>query len=285
MIVIDRALLISTKRALEEAGIRPERRKGQNYVVDQGLIRCMMESACISADETVLEIGPGVGTLTAEIAKRAKRVIAVEKDSASAAYLRRRFYGGNVEVIEGDFLSMDAPKVDKVVSNLPYSISTPLTFKLISDNGFRFAVLTYQKEVADRLLARPGGPDYSRLSVATALLAEVKAMAEFPPQSFYPEPKVSSTVVVMRRRAHPDGIDWPSLDATLKLLFSQRRRTLRKALETLSKSAKVERDALESRFGTELLGRRVFELSPLEFVKISMALKGVLHANGPHKGD
>jgi 16S rRNA (adenine1518-N6/adenine1519-N6)-dimethyltransferase len=267
--LIDRSLLAITKRALEEAGIRPRKARGQNYVVDRALIRCLVDSAGISGDETVLEIGPGIGTLTEEISKRAGRVIAVESDPASAKYLAGKFSGSNVEIVQADILRIDIPEADKVVSNLPYAISTPITFKLLSDRGFRFGVFTYQKEVADRLRAKPSDPDYSRLSVAVSLLAEVRAVANFPPESFYPAPSVESTVVAIKKTGAPKAAEWAALDATLKFLFSQRRRTLRKALETLSKSTGIGRGALEGGSRGSLLDKRVFELSPSDFLEMS----------------
>ncbi|MEJ5292976.1 MAG: 16S rRNA (adenine(1518)-N(6)/adenine(1519)-N(6))-dimethyltransferase RsmA [Candidatus Methanosuratincola sp.] len=271
--MIDRSLLALTKRALEEAGIRPRKAQGQNYVVDPGLIRCLVDSARISENETVLEIGPGVGTVTEEISKRAGKVVAVEKDPASARYLMRKFAGSNVEIVQADILRIGIPEVDKVVSNLPYSISTPITFKLLSDRGFRFGAFTYQREVADRLRAKPSDPDYSRLSVAVSLLAEVMAVADFPPESFYPAPSVNSTVVTIKKKKTeaPAVAEWVVLDATLKFLFSQRRRTLRKALETFSKAKGIGREALEGEIRHALLEKRVFELSPGEFLEVSRA--------------
>lgn len=272
--MIDQALLKCTKVALEEAGIRPSKKLGQNYVVDTRLIRCLLDSAELSGEETVLEIGPGTGALTCQLSAMARKVIAVEVDRASVEYLRRRFAGSNVEVVEGDVMEVELPDADRVVSNLPYSISTPITFKLLSDSRFSFGAMTYQKEVADRLTASPSTPQYSRLSVAVALLAEVRRVAEFPPDSFYPAPKVSSTVVTIRRRVTPEEIDWPSLDATLRFFFSQRRRTVRKAIETYSKIHGTVRSVLEDRVGKEILRKRVFEISPEEFVEISRALAG-----------
>ncbi|MBC7120433.1 MAG: ribosomal RNA small subunit methyltransferase A [Candidatus Methanosuratus sp.] len=269
--MIDRPLLAITRRSLSEAGIRPSRFHGQNYVVDPELVRTIVESAEISVDETVLEIGPGVGTLTREIAGRARRVIAVEKDPASARYLRAKFSGSNVEVIQGDVLRLEIPETDKVISNLPYSISTPITFKLLYSKWFRFGVLTYQKEVAERLLSQPSDPEYSRLSVAVALLAEVRAVSDFPPESFYPAPRVSSTVVMLKRKTQAEDFDKGTLDATLKFLFSQRRRTLRKALETFSKISGGRRAEIDAKIRSEMLEKRVFELSPRDFIEISRA--------------
>lgn len=265
-------LLRETEAAIRVSGLRPGRRMGQNYVVDEGLIACLLETAQLTGDETVLEIGAGTGNLTVPLASRAKRVIAVEKDLAAAKYLEGRISPlGNVEVVRGDILLMDLPTVDRIVSNLPYSISTPITFKVLTEGIFSLAALTYQKEVAARLVAPPGSAEYSRLSVMAALLASVRRVRDFPPESFYPRPKVGSTVVAMERLDR-QSICAPSLEETLKALFSQRRRVLRKALEAYSKIRSVDKAVATRAIPPPLLGKRVFEITPMEFLELGRCL-------------
>ena len=267
-----------TLRTLKEYGIRPSRRLGQCYVIDPELVTCILDSAKIERNEVIMEIGAGTGNLTKDLAERAKKVIAVEKDINAARVLRDLFSNvDKVEVINDDILLMDLPRVDKIVSNLPYSISTPITFKLLFFGSFKSAVLTYQKEVADRLVAKPGVRDYSRLSVTASLLAEIRRVKNFPPDSFYPRPKVESTVVIIERRSRVE-IDWRFLNATLKALFSQRRRTLRKALETYSKVRKVKFEDVVSVVDEELMDLRVFELQPSDFIRLSEGLKELSRA-------
>jgi 16S rRNA (adenine1518-N6/adenine1519-N6)-dimethyltransferase len=274
-----------TLRTLEEYGIRPSRRLGQCYVIDPELVACILDSAKIEHDEVVMEIGAGTGNLTKDLAEVAKKVIAVEKDINAARALRDLFPNEDkVEVVNDDILLMDLPRVDKIVSNLPYSISTPITFKLLFYGNFKSAVLTYQKEVADRLVAKPGGRDYSRLSVTASLLAEIKKVRNFPPDSFYPRPKVDSTVVIMGKRSREE-VDWRFLDTTLKALFSQRRRTLRKALETYSKVKKAKFEDVARIVDEELMDLRVFELQPSDFVGLSESLKELSIALAPGNSD
>lgn len=277
-------LLRGTERALEAAGISPRRRLGQNYVVDEGLISCLLGAAVLSGKETVLEIGAGTGNLTCRLAEAAGRVIAVEKDGAAARYLARRFKGRrNVEVVEGDILAMPLPEAERVVSNLPYSISTPITFKLLTEGGFDLAVLTYQTEVAERLVARPGTPGYSRLSVMTALMAKVRRVRDFPPEAFYPRPKVGSTVVTLERRT-TFGLDAEPLGGTLKALFSQRRRLLKKALVAYAKMGGAEPGSAAAAVPQGLLGKRVFEITPEEFLEIDRRLRAAkAGAGGPER--
>lgn len=268
-------LLKKTLRAVKEYSIRPSRKMGQNFAVNPELIATMVAAAELGRGDVVLEIGAGTGNLTEAIAEVAKKVIAVEKDAVSAKALRDLFAErSNVEVLNEDILLMKLPCASKIVSNLPYSISTPITFKILFEGDFERAVLTYQKEVAERLLAEPGGREYSRLSVMSSLLAEVKRVRDFPPESFYPKPDVSSTVVVMRKRT-AQGIDWEFLNETLKLLFSQRKRKLRRALETYSKIKKLNFVEVAGGFEENLLETRVFQISPHGFVTISSRLKAL----------
>jgi 16S rRNA (adenine1518-N6/adenine1519-N6)-dimethyltransferase len=261
-----------TERALKESGVKPNRRLGQNFVVDEELISCILETACLKGNETVLEIGAGTGNLTEPLANRVRKVIAVEKDPDAARYLEERMAEmGNVEVVKGDILYMELPSVDRIVSNLPYSISTPITFKMLTEGDFGLAALTYQTEVAERLVALPGTPQYSRLSVMASLLASIRRVRDFPPDSFYPKPRVGSTIVAMERR-DTSGFEVASLEEMLKALFSQRRRVLKKALVAYAKIRRVDRELAIVATPQYLLVKRVFEISPAEFLELNKYL-------------
>lgn len=270
--MISPGLLSQTRRALSEIGLKPSKKLGQNFVVDQSLIDCMVQAADLDRNDTVMEVGAGIGTLTKAIASRAGRVIAIEKEGAAAKFLEGKL-PGNAEVIHGDALEMALPHADKVVSNLPYSISTPLTFKLLSERGFGLMILTYQKEVAERMVAKPGGPEYSRLSVACQLRSGVEIVGIFPRDSFFPAPQVESAVVRLSpRRDAMSAAQWAWLDDSLKALFSQRKRVLRKALETYGKIKGIETPEIAGAIGQDAMGRRVFELTPKEFMVIAEEL-------------
>ncbi|MEM3882989.1 MAG: 16S rRNA (adenine(1518)-N(6)/adenine(1519)-N(6))-dimethyltransferase RsmA [Candidatus Methanomethyliaceae archaeon] len=276
-------LLGWTLSTIKKFGIRPRQRLGQNYVVDPSLIECLIEAARIEPDEVVLEIGAGIGGLTLRLAERARKVIAVEVDKNVAKALSSTVSRiDNVEVVLGDVLEMEMPKVDKIVSNLPFSISTPITFKILKDCSFKLAALTYQKEVAEKLLAKPGESEYSRLSVVAALLAEVRRVRDFPPEAFYPKPKVFSTVVTISKKVC-DFLDWATLEDTLKLLFSQRRRKLKKALESYCKIKGLDRLDVMKRVDEKFMTRRVFELEPNDFIYLNKVIGGI-HAKSQDNG-
>jgi len=156
-----------TLKILKENNIRLDRRKGQNYLIDSNILDKIVEYADLSSKDTVLEIGAGIGTLTIPLAECAKKVIAVEQDPKIAAILEKRLEDltiSNVEVLNEDATKIDFPEFNKVVSNLPYKISSPITFKLVKYD-FDFAILMYQLEFAERMVAKPGESNYSRLSL------------------------------------------------------------------------------------------------------------------------
>ena len=153
---------------LRELGIRPSKSRGQHFLVDARVAHRALGYADLHASDVVLEIGPGLGVLTRELVPRVKRVVAIESDRRLAEYLRRAI--PDAEIIHGDALKVDWPDFDVMVSNLPYQISSPLTFRLLS-TPFDRAVLMYQWEFAKRMVAAPGTADYSRLSVGVYVRA------------------------------------------------------------------------------------------------------------------
>ncbi len=265
-------LLKWTLRIIKEYNIKPKRRLGQNYIINKEMINSILEAAEIEPDDIILEIGAGIGTLTIRLSKLAKKVIVIEKDkNAIKVLLKISEKEKNIEIIEGDALKINFPPIDKIVSNLPFSISTPITFKILSEVDFKLAVLTYQKEVANRFFAKVGDRDYSRLSVAMSLMAEVEKVGDFPPDCFYPKPKVFTTVVKIRKKKH--NIDWSNLEDILKILFSQRRRKLKVALNTYCKISKMNYNELLGIIDKELLEKRIFEIKPEEFIYLSNIIK------------
>jgi 16S rRNA (adenine1518-N6/adenine1519-N6)-dimethyltransferase len=201
----------SIRKELARAGLTPKKRLGQHFLVDESVLPRIVELADIAPEEMVLEIGPGTGQMTAALAQRAKRVIAVEIDPGLVQVLKNKMGAfSNVEVSHADILKVDFESLFrgsgpiKVVANLPYQISTPLLFKFIAARHlFSTLTLMLQKEVAKRLVAQPGGKDYGLLSIFVQLVSHASIQFLLPPRAFYPPPKVESAVLHMTWRERP----------------------------------------------------------------------------------
>jgi 18S rRNA (adenine1779-N6/adenine1780-N6)-dimethyltransferase len=191
----------------------------------------MIAKSELKASDTVLEIGPGTGNLTVRLLERVRHVVAVELDPRMVAELQKRVRGTELErklrIIVGDFLKVDLPHFDVVVANVPYKISSPLVFKLLAHRPlFRNAVIMFQREFALRLVARPGDPMYSRLSINTRLLANVQHLIKVGKNNFRPPPKVESSVVRIRPVQTPPKINFLEWDGLLRICFTRKNKTL-----------------------------------------------------------
>lgn len=261
------------KKQLDSAGILLSKKLDQHFIIDDRILKREAGYAEISPEETILEIGPGIGTLTRFLAQSAKKVIVIEKDKKF-----ERFLSGipNTEVIIGDALKIDFPQCDKILSNLPYSISSPLTFKILAQ-PIKLAVLCYQKEFAERLIAKPGTKDYSRLSVNCAVRADVELLENVSKAKYYPMPKVDSTIV----RLTPKKTELPEkFDAITRALFQHKNQKVRNALIKSSHEFALTSISRSARDGTkdtarqfinrigEFAERKVITLAPEEILEI-----------------
>ncbi len=260
---------------------RARKRFGQHFLEPAWVAR-LIAALAPSADDTFLEIGPGRGALTLPLAERAGRVIAVELDRDLAASLANRV-PANVRIIQSDFLEVNLPLLlegertpVRVVGNLPYNVASPILFQVLAgaEDGrlLREATLMLQREVADRLLAEPGGPDYGAMSIQVQLRADVERVLNLPPGAFRPPPKVHSAVVRLHLR--PPGVDIGSAEVferVVRGLFLQRRKTLANALKPVaasfgrSPSDLLERARLDG-------GRRPETLSVEDVARLSQAV-------------
>lgn len=213
---------------ISKYNLKPNSDLGQNFLIVEDVIKREVERAEIKENDTVLEIGPGLGVLTDELAKRAGKVYAIEKDSRIIEILKREYDWRNVEIIEGDALKVRFPEFDKVVSNLPYQISSPITFKLLKYD-FKRAVLIYQLEFAQRMVAKPGDKNYSRLSVMVQAKVDVNLVERIGRGAFYPKPKVDSAVIVMEPKPKNEQIELN--ENLVKALFQHKRKLANKALK------------------------------------------------------
>ncbi len=251
------------KRVLNSAGIRLSKKLDQHFIIDDRILQREVEHAQVNSEETVLEIGPGIGTLTRHLAKSANKVIVIEKDKKFELFLKEI---PNTEVIIGDALDLDFPVCDKILSNVPYSISSPLIFKILQQ-PIKLAVLCLQKEFAQRMVAVPSTKDYSRLTVNCAVRADVEILENVSKAKYYPQPKVDSTIV----KLIPKQIELPEMfDSITRALFQHKNQKVRNAL---IKSAheiggKEKAEKFVKRIG-EIADRKVITLSPEEILEFS----------------
>jgi 16S rRNA (adenine1518-N6/adenine1519-N6)-dimethyltransferase len=188
-------LIIQTRDALLAAGTVPKKSLSQNFLINRHLLEKQITFSELTSNDIVLEIGGGTGILTDELSKIASQVYCVEYDKYLAEYLRQKFSKKeNVTIIEGNVLKIQLPESNKIIANLPYHISSPITFKLL-DLDFELAVLMYQHEFALRMVAKPRTDDYSRLSANLQYQAHVELLQRIPRKAFYPMPKVDSALV------------------------------------------------------------------------------------------
>ncbi len=245
----------------------------QHFLVDKKAVRKIAEAVDL-AGKRVLEIGPGEGVLTSELLRRGAHVIAVELDRSLCSELENSLFeeieAGQLTLICGDAIRCELPPFDIVVSNLPYSASSKITFRLLSI-GFEVAVLMYQKEFGQRMIALPGTPAYGRLSVMVQTYASAKPILELSPSAFRPKPQVRSWVMRITMHDPPYAIHDEAFYADLvRVLFSHRRKTIRKTLKISQTDLGEDRTgAILSAAPAELLASRPGTLTLEEFAMLA----------------
>jgi len=222
-------------RVARQAGLFAKRRLGQHFLVDRVALEAIVEALAPTAADTVWEIGPGIGVLTAELARRAARVVAVDLDPACIRAARTTLRGlANVELVEGDALRADAaslglPDDHLVAGNLPYNLTGALLGHLFEAvRPPRRAVFLVQREVAARIASPPGG--WSLATVAVRSVAEVERLDDVPASSFLPEPAVASSIIRMRPARQMDDQERGEVLRLARAAFQLRRKTLRQGL-------------------------------------------------------
>ena len=265
-----------TQHILNRFKLRADKKLGQNFLIDENVVHQIVAAAELSEADTVLEVGPGIGTLTQGLAESKARVVAVELDTRLLPVLATTLNGyDNVRVVHGDILKVNimeevgAPSF-KVCANLPYYITTPIIFALLEKRlPMERLVAMVQKEVAERMAAQPGGKEYGALSVAIQYYTEPKIAFIVPPTSFIPAPAVDSAVIVCKRREKPpvEVCDEGLFFRVVKAAFSLRRKMLSNSLKNMGiKSERVGK-------WLELAGvdgkRRAETLSLEDFAKLT----------------
>lgn len=232
--------LTDIKSLLAARGLRPKHRFGQNFLHDARKMGVIVEAAAVREGDLILEVGPGTGALSVRLLDAGAKLTAIEIDRDMEPILREVFapYGDRATLIVGDALdgkhalhptiaSLVEARPFKLIANLPYNVASPLLANLATDYPtMSAAVVTIQREVADRLTAPPGGKDYGPLGVMIQAMCHVKRIATLPPGCFWPSPKVDSAAVLLRRRDTPLTDEPAALAAMLHRLFSRRRKQI-----------------------------------------------------------
>jgi 16S rRNA (adenine1518-N6/adenine1519-N6)-dimethyltransferase len=262
---------------IERHGLQAKKSLGQNFLLDLNLTGKIARAAGDLSQTTVIEVGPGPGGLTrALLTLGAGRVIAIERDERCLAALAEvaAHYPGRLEVIAGDALRTDfaqlaAGEPTRIVANLPYNIGTELLVRWLTLPAwppfYRSMTLMFQREVAERIIAKPATEGYGRLGVLAGWRTEARIAFDVPPQAFTPPPKVTSSVVHLVPRANPLPADVKTLGRVTEAAFGQRRKMLRQSLKSLGAGRLLEATGID---GT----RRAETLSVEEFVRLANAV-------------
>ena len=263
------------RRELNALGIPPLKRFGQHFLVDKKTRDIMMESARLEPDDTVIEVGPGLGFITATLTSQPCSIIAIEKDRTLAEYLKNRFIkNSNVTIVQGDALEFQFQDQAKIISSPPYNISSKLILSILNSK-FKLAVLLLQDEFVSRLTAPVGSRDYGRLTVTLQSRAKAERIIRVPRSAFYPSPKVDSAIVRIEPQT-PDLLikDQRTFNELVRSLFTQRRRKLRGVLKKyLKETYPTEMNEILVR--TSFLEKRIFEIAPLELIGLSNIISEV----------
>ncbi len=256
------------------AGVRGDPDRDQHFLVDDRVLDRLPGYLPEDADRShLLEIGGGTGALTDRLLAAGDRVTVVERDRDLAAFLREEFAdevaAGDLDIVAGDALDVDLPEFTASVSNLPYGVSSAVTFRLLPLG--KPLVLMFQAEFADRMVAEPGTSEYGRLSVSTQHYADVEVVERIPPEAFDPQPRVDSAVVRCVPRDPEYEVDDEAFFLRfVKALFTQRRKTVRNAIRnTAHISGLADPDAVVDAAAEDLLSKRPGDLSPAAFAALT----------------
>lgn len=274
-----------TREIVKHFGFRFSKSLGQNFLVNEEVLKNIIDGATLNEESCVMEIGPGIGTLTAEMAKKAKRVVSIELDDNLIPVLNETLGNyENIKLVHGDALKIDFNELIKeegltnikLVANLPYYVTTPIITKIFEERtSIERIVVMIQKEVGDRIVAKPGSKDYGALSLVCQYYSEPSKVCDVPPTSFIPEPKVDSIVIRMeiRKTLAVEVDDEKLFFNIIRQSFNMRRKTLWNALKPLGYGEEKLRSAFEKSEIDEK--RRGETLSIQEFGRLANELNKI----------
>ena len=258
-------------RIIKKIGVRPSKRMGQNFALDEDFLKLMSKEAQITNNDEVLEIGGGIGTLSEKILEsNPKKLYIYEYDKRLFKILLDRFKDRkNVVLLNEDYLKSKSPSYQVNVSNPPFSASSKIFLKVLQERP-HVAILTFQKDFVNRLIARPGSSNYGRLSIISYFFVDIKIIKNVSRLSFFPSPKVDvSLVKIVPKNKTIEYSELQNLEYTLKDLFKYRLKIFRKAI----KFSNIKNKEEITRNFQELMEKRVFQLTPEEFLSISKLSK------------
>ena len=271
------------KEIIDRYGFRFSKSLGQNFLIDGNIVRKIVQGANITKEDYVLEIGPGIGTLTEELALNAKKVVSVELDQSLLPVLDETLKAyDNVEIVHGDILKIDVKRIIdeklaggpvKVVANLPYYVTTPILGMLLEESlNIDSITVMIQKEVADRMISLHGSKSYGSLSVFVNFYSNSQIILKVPKTVFMPQPKIDSSVIKLNIKKELPDVDIEKLFKIVKGAFSKRRKTVLNALS--SYGFDLEKELIKSALEKAEINpeTRAENLSLEDFINISKIL-------------
>lgn len=270
-----------TKALTRKFAIKVNKDHGQNFVVNKSLLNNLISAADLKSGDIVVEVGGGIGTVTFDLLKRCRKVFLYEIDPILSSIIVKVFneYLKDLEVISGDFLTEEIPKHQKLVSNLPFNISSPF-IKKITEMEYRPKIIsvTFQKEFADHLCAKPGDSGYSRISVHSSFFYKFDIIETFSPDSFFPPPKVHSCLVRGIKLEPPDSVKEKDFTVFLTNLFCRKHKKVRNNLRVYSKTLAREqrKDFMREVDELEYKADQPINLTPNEILCLFQEFRSLL---------
>ncbi len=244
-----------TEFLLNKYKLKANKSLGQNFLINEQIIDDIVKVANVNEDDLIIEIGPGLGSLTSKLADNAKKVVAIELDQNMIEILKERFsLYKNVEIIHGDIMKVDLKEIIgeeknvKIVANLPYYITTPIVMKLLEENlKMKSITVMVQKEVGERFCAIPGGKEYGAITVSINYYSDPKIVLDVPKDNFNPIPEVDSCVVQLKlKKNHIELKDKKLFFRLIKIAFSQRRKNIGNSLTGIGMTKQEVKEMLEA---------------------------------------